>query len=73
MVSATAPLIGFSGEIIWSLGENITTGEDWRRGTFNPSFDELCDSKIIISIQRNHWKTGSQEHTSSSVNGSRNV
>ncbi|GJX50718.1 reverse transcriptase domain-containing protein [Tanacetum coccineum] len=26
MVPATAPLIGFSGEIIWSLGANIATG-----------------------------------------------
>nr|GEY25183.1 reverse transcriptase domain-containing protein [Tanacetum cinerariifolium] len=35
----------------------ITTGEDWRRITFNLGLDEFCDSKILISIQRNHWKT----------------
>ncbi|GKD11836.1 hypothetical protein Tco_1196243 [Tanacetum coccineum] len=45
MVPTTAPLIGFSGEIIWPLGENITDGKDWRRGTFNLGLDEFCDKE----------------------------
>ncbi|GJT37073.1 reverse transcriptase domain-containing protein [Tanacetum coccineum] len=47
MVPAMAPLIGFSGEIIWPLGANITTGENWRWGTFNLGLDELCDRGIL--------------------------
>ncbi|GKD86782.1 reverse transcriptase domain-containing protein [Tanacetum coccineum] len=51
------------GKVQWrnhiAVGANITAGEDWRRGTFNLGLDEFCDSKIIISIKRNHWKTRS--------------
>ncbi|GKA16076.1 hypothetical protein Tco_0695823 [Tanacetum coccineum] len=56
-----------------AVGENITTGKDWRWGAFDLGVDKFCDSEITISIQRNHWKAGDQKNTSSSINNSQNV
>ncbi|GJY25220.1 reverse transcriptase domain-containing protein [Tanacetum coccineum] len=52
---------------------NTTTGEDWRRRTLRFGLDEFRSCKVTISVQRNYWKTRSQEITSSSVNGSRDA
>nr|GEV95469.1 reverse transcriptase domain-containing protein [Tanacetum cinerariifolium] len=54
-------------------GTNIATDKNRGCGTFNLYMDELCGSKIAISIQRDHRKTKSKENSSSPFNGSRNV
>nr|GEY04193.1 reverse transcriptase domain-containing protein [Tanacetum cinerariifolium] len=52
---------------------NTTTSKDWRRRTLRFGLDEFRGGKVTISVQRNYWKTRSQETASSSVNSSRNA
>ncbi|GJS40778.1 reverse transcriptase domain-containing protein [Tanacetum coccineum] len=52
---------------------NTTIGNNWRRRALRFSLDEFCSREVTIPVQRNYWKTRSQEVTCSSVNSSRNA
>ncbi|GJZ26753.1 hypothetical protein Tco_0571006 [Tanacetum coccineum] len=55
MVPATTPLIGFSEEIIWPMG-NVIVGKNRGCRAFNLYMDEFCGGKITISVQQDHRK-----------------
>ncbi|GKD87163.1 hypothetical protein Tco_1358317 [Tanacetum coccineum] len=72
MVPATAPLIGFSEEIIWPIGKTLLPVKIGNAEHFT-SMDEFCGSKITISVKWDHWKARSEEDSSSPINSSRNA
>ncbi|GJS56188.1 hypothetical protein Tco_0629550 [Tanacetum coccineum] len=54
MIPATTPLLGFSGEISWPLGANITNGDSRRWRALNKRPDELHGRQIPVTIQWYH-------------------
>ncbi|GKC77079.1 hypothetical protein Tco_1127853 [Tanacetum coccineum] len=54
-------------------GTNIAASKNTRCGAFHLYMDELCGSKITVSIQWDHRKARSEEDLSSPVNNSRNA
>ncbi|GJQ95835.1 reverse transcriptase domain-containing protein [Tanacetum coccineum] len=73
MVLATAPLIGFSGEIIWPMGQILLPIKIEDAEHFHLYMDKFCDSKITVCVQWDHKKARSEEDSSSPVNNSRNA
>nr|GEY38143.1 hypothetical protein [Tanacetum cinerariifolium] len=54
-------------------GTNTTASKNRGCRVFHLYMDEFCDSKITISVQRDHRKARSEEDSSSPVNSSRNA
>ncbi|GJZ94675.1 hypothetical protein Tco_0666878 [Tanacetum coccineum] len=54
-------------------GENIAASENRGSKTFDFRMDELCGSKVTISVQQNHREAKCEENSSSPINGLRNV